>query len=79
MISIAEVAKETWDILCVAFEETDAVCESRLELLTAKFTNLQMIEEETINDFNGRLCDIASESFAIGEIISKEKLIQKDL
>ena len=32
--------------------------ESMLELLMAKFENLRMSEEETINDFNGRLCDI---------------------
>ena len=40
MIFTAEVAKKAWDILRVAFEGTDAVHESRLELLIAKFENL---------------------------------------
>ena len=69
MISIVEVAQKAWDILCVAFEGNDVVHESKLELLTAKFKNLQMSEEETIKDFNGRLCGIANESFALGEKI----------
>ena len=54
MISTAEVGKEAWDILHVHFEGTDAVHESKLELLTTKFENLWMSEEVTVNDFNGK-------------------------
>ena len=61
MISTIEVAKEPWDILRVHFEGTNAVCESRLELLIEKFENLWMSEKETINDFNGKFCNIANE------------------
>ena len=39
---------------------------SRLELLTTKFENLKMREEETIEEFYVRLCDIANEAFALG-------------
>ena len=53
MMSIGKVVKESWDILRVHFEGTDSIRESKLELLTTKFENLQMGEEETINDFNG--------------------------
>ena len=77
MVSTAEVAKDKWDILCVHFKGTNAVRESRLELLIAKFENLRMSEEETINDFNGKLCDIANESFALREKIPKEKLVKR--
>ena len=55
------------------------MCESRLELLIAKFEKLQINEGETINNFNGKLCDIASESFALREKISKERLVKKAL
>ena len=79
MISTAEVAKEAWDILRVAFKGIDAMHESRMELLTTKFENLQMSEEETFNDFNGRLCDIANESFDLGEKVSEERLVKKAL
>ena len=53
--------------------------ESRLELLRAKFMNLRMSEEETINNINGRLCDIEIESFSLGEKISDERLVEKAL
>ena len=65
MISTIEEAKEAWDILCVTFKGIDAVRESIVEFLTTKFENLRINEEETINNFNGKLCDIANESFAL--------------
>ena len=38
-----------------------------------------MSEDETINDFNGKLYNIANELFVFGEKISKEKLVKKVL
>ena len=38
-----------------------------------------MSEEETISDFNGKLCDIANESFSLGEKIPEKKLVKKVL
>ena len=69
MISATDVAKEAWGILRAHFEGTNAVPESRLELLTTKFENLRMSVEETISDFNGKFCTIPNESFALGEKI----------
>ena len=66
IISIAGVTEEALDILCVTFEGTDEVCESRLELFTSKIKNLRMSEEETINNFNGKRCYLANESFSLG-------------
>ena len=77
MIFTTKVAKEAWNILHVSFEGIDVVGESRLELLTTKFKNLWMSEEETINDFNGRLCDIANKSFTFGEKILEKRLVKK--
>ena len=73
------MAKEAWEILHAHFEGTDALSESWLELLTAKFEILGMSEKETIDDFNGRLCNIANESFSLGEKISEDKLVKKAL
>ena len=36
-----------------------------------------MIDEESINDFSGKLWDIANELFALGERISKEGLFKR--
>ena len=36
-----------------------------------------MSEGETISDFNGKLCDIANESFTLRENILEEKFVKK--
>ena len=79
LISTCETAKEAWDILKIAHEGTNAVKLSKLQILTTRFENLKMKEEETITEFNARLCDIANEAFALGEKISEEKLVRKAL
>ena len=38
-----------------------------------------MKEEESITDFNSRLCDIANETFELGEKFLEEKLVRKTL
>ena len=79
LIHTCEVAKDAWTILQVHHEGTDTVRMSRLQLLTTKFENLIMEESETMNEFNSRLCDLANESFALGEKIPEEKLVRKVL
>ncbi|XP_024028691.1 uncharacterized protein LOC112093781 [Morus notabilis] len=79
LISTCEMAKEAWEILQMAHEGTTAVRLSKLQILTTRFENLRMLEDETIFDFNSKLCDIANEAFALGEKISEEKLVRKVL
>jgi hypothetical protein len=52
---------------------------SKLQLLTTKFENLRMEDDETISEFNTRLRDIANSTFALGEKILEEKLARKIL
>ncbi|CAM8917541.1 unnamed protein product [Rhodiola kirilowii] len=79
MISTCEVAKKAWDILRTAHEGTTKVKISRIEMVTSKFENLRMQEDETIADFNTRVLDISNESFALGEPMSEETLVRKVL
>ena len=79
LISTCEVAKEAWEILEMAHEGTKAVRLSKLQILTSYFENLRMKEEESISDFNSKICDIANEAFALGEKYSEEKLVRKTL
>ena len=79
LISTCEVAKEAWEILETAHEGTKAVRLSKLQILTSRFENLGMKEDESISQFNSRLCDIANEAFALGEKYSEEKLVRKTL
>ena len=41
--------------------------EFRLELLMVKFESMRMSEEETVINFNGRLCNKANESLLLGK------------
>ncbi|CAM8999248.1 unnamed protein product [Rhodiola kirilowii] len=79
MISTCEIVKEAWDVLQMAHEGTTKVKISRMEMVTSKFENLRLQEDETIADFNTRVLDISNESFAVGEPISEETLVRKVL
>ena len=52
---------------------------SRLQLLTSKFENLKMGEDESIQDFHMNIMDIANSSSDLGEMIPEAKLVQKIL
>ncbi|CAM8892780.1 unnamed protein product [Rhodiola kirilowii] len=79
MISTCEIAKKAWDILQMVHEGTTKVKISRMEMVTSKFANLRMQEDETIADFNTRVLDISNELFALGEPMSEETLLRKVL
>ena len=79
LISTCESAKEAWEILQTVHEGTTAMRLSKLQILTTRFENLRMLEDETISDFNSKLCDIANKAFALGQKISEEKIVRKVL
>ncbi|WJX67153.1 hypothetical protein P8452_51646 [Trifolium repens] len=72
-------AKEAWEILMTCYEGTSKVKMSKLQLLTTKFENLRMKEEESIQDFHMNLVDIANAFEALGEKVTDEKLSRKML
>ncbi|CAM8878229.1 unnamed protein product [Rhodiola kirilowii] len=79
MIYTCEIAKKAWDILQTAHEGTTKVKISRMEMITSKFENLRMLEDETIADFNTRVLVISNEAFALGEPMTEETLVRKVL
>ena len=48
-------------------------------MLASRFEDLRMLEDETISNFNSKLCDIANEAFTLGEKYSETKLVRKTL
>src|ERR1044072_4605241 len=48
-------------------------------MLTTKFENLKMKEDETIHEFHMNVLEIANTSGALGEKTSEEKLVRKIL
>ncbi|KAK2362825.1 gag-protease polyprotein [Trifolium repens] len=79
LINTCTEAKQAWEILQTAHEGTSKVRMSKLQLLTSKFENLRMEDDETILEFNTRVRDIANSCFALGEKIPEEKLARKIL
>jgi len=67
------------DILKTAHEGTSKVKSARLQLLTTKFENLKMMEDESIQDYHLNILDIANTFDSLGEKISDEKLLRKIL
>jgi len=64
------MAKDAWDILKTDHEGTSKVISARLQLLTTKFENLRMMEDESIHDYHLNILDIANTFDSLGEKIS---------
>ena len=79
LINTCTVAKDAWEILKTTHEGTSKVKMSRLQLLTTKFENLKMLEDESIHDFHMNVLAIANAFSALGEKISEEKMVRKIL
>ncbi|EXB99124.1 G-type lectin S-receptor-like serine/threonine-protein kinase [Morus notabilis] len=60
LISTCEIAKDAWETLQMTHEGTATMRLSKLQILTTRFENLRMQEDEIISEFNSRLCDIAN-------------------
>src|SRR4030042_1308373 len=79
LINNCVVAKDAWEKLRTTHEGTSKVKMSKLQLLTTKFENLKMRDDETIQDLHMSILDIANSSSALGENMSEEKLVRKIL
>ncbi|CAM8935066.1 unnamed protein product [Rhodiola kirilowii] len=60
LIINCEVAKEAWDILQIAYEGTDKVCNSRMKAVTTKFEEMKMKESESITEYNTRVLELSN-------------------
>ncbi|CAM8903043.1 unnamed protein product [Rhodiola kirilowii] len=79
LIANCEIAKEACDTLRTAYEGTDKVRNSRMQMVTTKFEDLKMKEEETIVEFNTRVLDLLNEAAALGKPIEEERIASKVL
>ena len=77
LISSCETTKEAWEIFQITFEGLGDVKRNKLLSLTTHFENLRMHDDESLFDFYTKLCDIANESFALGEKIPETILVRK--
>ena len=57
-ISVANYAKQAWDILETNFKGTDKVHVVKLQNIRREFKNLQMKENELVADFSSRTSNV---------------------
>lgn len=62
-------AKEAWDTLEVTHGGTREVKASKLQMLTSRFEEIRMSEDETFDEFYARSNDIVNSSFNLREIV----------
>ncbi|XP_069145684.1 uncharacterized protein [Solanum lycopersicum] len=78
-VSACESAKEIWDCLKTAHEETEQVKESKIDMLTSRYEKFKMKEGETIHDMFTKFSSITNELQSLGELISMSKQVRKVL
>jgi len=78
-ISECETAKEIWDALQIAYEGTNQVKQSRIELLMRKYELFEMGDRETIMDMYTRFTHITNELKSLGKTFTTEEPVRKIL
>ncbi len=63
------MAKDAWELLEVTHEGTSAVKKSKLQMLTSRFEELKMEEDEQFIDFYTKLQDIVNGKAGLGKPI----------
>ncbi|XP_013632942.1 PREDICTED: uncharacterized protein LOC106338531 [Brassica oleracea var. oleracea] len=74
-----ETAKKVWDAIKARHVGADRVREARLQTLMAEFDRLKMKDNESIDEFTGKLSEISTKSAAFGENMEESKLVKKFL
>ena len=78
-ISHVETAKEAWKILETTYEGTKKVKDMKLQMLTTRFEELKMSDDEAFDSFYGKLNEIIIATLNLGEKIEDAKVVRKIL
>ena len=73
------MAKEAWEILETTYEGTKKVKDTKLQMLTTKFEELKMGDDESFDSFYGNLNKIVIFKLNLGEKIEDAKVVRKIL
>ena len=73
------IAKEALQILETMYEGTKKVKETKLQMLTTRFEDLKMSEDESFNSFYGKLNELVIGKFNLGEKTEDSKIVRKIL
>ena len=78
-ISHITVAKKAWQILETTYEGTKKVKDTKLQMLTTRFEELKMSEDESFDSFYSKLNEVVIGKFNLGEKTEDLKVVRKIL
>ena len=78
-ISHVETAKEAWTILKTTYKDTKKFKDTKFQMLTTKFEELKMGDNESFDSFYGKLSKIVIAKLNLGEKIEDAKVVRKIL
>ena len=78
-ISHVEIAKEAWKILETTYEGTKKVKDTKLQMLTTRFEELKVCDDESFDSFYGKLNEVVIAKLNLGEKIEDAKMVRKIL
>ena len=78
-ISHVAITKEAWEILETTYEGTKKMKDTKLQMLTTRFEELKMSEDESFDSFYGKLNEVVIGKFNLGEKTEDSKVVRKIL
>ncbi|XP_018476436.1 uncharacterized protein LOC108847632 [Raphanus sativus] len=72
-------AKDIWNAIKSRHLGADRVKEARLQTLMAKFDRLKMDDNDTVDDFAGKISSQSFKAASLGETIEESKMVKKFL
>ena len=78
-ISRITTAKEAWQILETTYKGMKKVNDTKLQMLTTRFEELRMSEDESFDSFYSKLNEVVIGKFNLGEKMEDSKVVQKIL
>ena len=78
-ISHITIAKEAWEILETTYEGTKKVKDTKLQMLTTRFKELKMSEDQSFDSFYSKLNEVLIGKFNLGEKTEDSKVVRKIL
>ncbi|XP_075657523.1 uncharacterized protein LOC142627527 [Castanea sativa] len=78
-ISHVTIAKEAWQILETTYEGTKKVKDTKLQMLTTRFEELKMSDEESFDLFYGKLNEVVIGKFNLEKKMEDSKIVRKIL
>ena len=78
-ISHITIVKEAWEILETTYEGTKKVKDTKLQMLTTRFEELKMSEDESFDSFYSKLNEVVIGKFNLGKKTEDSKVVRKIL